>query len=125
MLEFKILLDKSAPAGANLPRYRGVALNSDGKAILPASEGDRIEGVVIDRIGENEQARIVVDGHVPVTAGSASISKGDLVSFDTQGRAIPLGDGDEAGGIALQDAAAVGDVIRIRVSDLIKETGTA
>jgi len=115
--------DFSAEAAEDLAPYTAVVIDSDGKAAYPAANGDKVAGVVIDQYGVGEQARIVIDGIVPCKVTTAgSLAANDYVMADTSGGLLTGTTGEEQAAILREAPAADGDIVQVRVSDLINGT---
>lgn len=107
------------PAGADLSSslFCGVTINSSGKAILPAAQGDAILGVINNKPQADEAATIVHSGIVQMKAGAVITlsAGGTAVMCDTAGRAVPYTGttGDVQVGVALEAASAAGIIIAV------------
>ncbi len=102
----KILLTVTIAAAAALARFRFVDYSGN----VPAA-GERVLGKANTNYDAGEQAGIDTHGELLVEAGAA-ISAGTEVETDAQGRAVPKTTG-VAAGVARDDAAAAGDIIRV------------
>jgi predicted RecA/RadA family phage recombinase len=119
ILQYQVALDKSATASEALAAYVGVVINSDGELALPASAGDRIDGITLTAIAAGEEGRIIVDGMCPVKVKTASgLAKNSIVAFNTDGGAyLAAGSSGAKGGAVLNGApSANGDVVSCNVS---------
>lgn len=122
-LAYQVVLDASLEAAEDLAPYTAVVKDGNGKAAYPASDGDKIYGIVVDQYGQGEEARIIVDGIVPAKVTTAStLSAGDYVMADTAGGLITGTTTNEQAAILKTAPAADGDIVQVRVSDLINGT---
>lgn len=98
------------PAGVDLTGslFRGVNIDANLKAVLPAA-GGRIVGFVNNKPNTNEAATIVGSGIVQAEAGAA-ITAGADVQVDNVGRIVPLTTGVKVG-VAFEAASGAGIII--------------
>lgn len=110
----------SAEASADLSTYQycGVKLNSSGQLAL-AGEGDAAVGVLQDKPAAAGRAgAYAISGVTKVLCG-ATLSAGDRVSFNSVGRAIGVGSGNDWSMGIMTSAGTAGTI----GSMLIQPTG--
>jgi hypothetical protein len=95
------------------------ALTVKNKLILPSGAicgaGAKAIGVSCDSVKENEALPVQIDAIAWVEVGSA-VTVNTLIKSDAQGRAIPVtANTDVVNGIALDEATAAQQVIRIKI----------
>lgn len=104
------------PAGADLTGalFRGVTINSSGKAALPGA-GAPIAGVLGNKPNTGEAATIVHNGIVRMEAGAAITLSGGgtAVKVDAQGRAVPQSTSGVCVGWALTAASDAGEIVAV------------
>lgn len=94
-------------------QYRFVTLGTNANEVDAAGASDMIVGVLQNTPEAGEAASVRFGGTSKVEATGA-ISKGDRVTADADGKATATTtDGAEYGGIALEAAAADGDIIEV------------
>lgn len=93
-------------------RHRFVVLNTTGKVALAGTAGVKALGVLQSPAAAGEAAEVMIDGVTKVIAGAAIANTGPITT-DNQGRAITAATGNTVNGIALQTAAAAGEVIAV------------
>lgn len=114
------VIDDSATAGADIPRYRAVKLNVDGLAVL-AGDGEAPDGFVTRDFAEGERVEMITDGVVPAQIGTAAgVTKGVLLAVGADGKLDTGTTGDPVGAVSRGEANANDDVISVRVSDLLR-----
>lgn len=87
-----------------------IAGQSDGECADCSSAGEIAIGVAQNAAATGQAVRVCVIGVTKVNAGN-SVSKGDTLQTDATARAIAASSSDEVVGVAIEDAAAAGDVI--------------
>jgi hypothetical protein len=124
VLTYQVLLDRFATAGEALLANRGVVVDADGIATYPASAGDRISGIILVGAAAGEPIRVVTDGIVPAKlAVAAGVVKGTKLYANTTGQFTPTGTaGFEQSATAEMAGGANGNLIKVRISDLIDYT---
>lgn len=115
-----LILARNFTAGGAITAYRLVLFSAAETVIQSATSG----GAVIGACGEvaplsGERVDIVMSGIALVEAG-AVVARGALVMSDGTGRGITAaaaaGTNVRIAGVALEDAAAAGDLIRVLLS---------
>jgi hypothetical protein len=115
-----LLLSRNLTAGGAITAYRLVLFSAAETVIQSATSG----GAVIGACGEvapasGERVDVTVAGIAFVEAG-AVVARGALVMSDGSGRAITAaaaaGVNVRTAGVAMEDAAAAGDLIRVLLS---------
>jgi hypothetical protein len=128
--------DITLVAGADLSatgQFRGVKVNSSGRAILAAAAGEFVIGVLQNNPGNGQAGTVRVAGATKMIAGAA-VTAGAVVGVDSTGRVIAAtgartntSDGGAAVdpllgtfaiGVALEAAGAAGDVIAVHLMSL-------
>ena len=99
----------SLPAGAAIPRYRFVSVNSDGNAVV-ANATSAVVGVSQNKTAAGQIAEIQ-DGLVIVEA-AAAIAPGALAISNATGLAAA---GTTSGYVVIVGASAAGDLITIKM----------
>jgi hypothetical protein len=112
-----LVLGREYTAGANIARFRIVALSSADAVVQASLNTSPMIGASMDVAPlAGERVTIIHQGIASIEAGGA-IAVGGLVTSDAQGRAIAssLGAGVNARivGLALEPAVAAGDIIRV------------
>ena len=102
----------SLPAGADVERFRFVAVNSDGEG-EQATASDVIIGASMNRAADGEVLE-VADGIVIIEA-SAAIAAGAMVVSDANGKAATAGSGASSAIIALTAASAAGEFVTVKI----------
>ena len=94
-------------AGAAIAAYRFVEVKAnDNEAHQAASNAAKIVGTSgRSAIGSGETADVAVAGISEIQAGAA-VTRGDLLTSDANGKAIPAAAGQRIGGIAMAIAVA-------------------
>jgi len=93
-------------------RYRFVVQNTSGKIAQVGTAGAKALGVLQSPAAAGEAAEVMISGVSKVVAGAAIASTGPITS-DSQGRAITAAATHTVNGIALETAAAAGEVIAV------------
>jgi len=93
-------------------RYRFVVQNTSGKIAQVGTTGAKALGVLQSPAIAGEAAEVMVSGVSKVVAGAAIANTGPITS-DSQGRAITAAATHTVNGIALETAAAAGEVIAV------------
>jgi len=88
-------------SGAAADTEKGLFIKHDGTV---CGAGETALGISYDEADENGDLAVVLDGIVEVQAGG-SISAGDFVKSDANGKAVTAEAGDIANGIAVEDGA--------------------
>lgn len=101
-----------AAADLTASRHRFVTLDTSGKVALAGTAGVKALGVLQSPAAAGEAAEVMVDGVTKVIAGAAIAATGP-VTTDSQGRAITAAATHTVNGVALQTAAAAGEVIAV------------
>ena len=116
-LNYKVSLDWGGTASEALTAYTAVAIDYTTEAVsYVATNGDRADGVVLTAIASGEDARVIIEGIVPVKIGTAAgVVVGDLLTSTTTGTFIESGVGNVAIARALQAPSADGDIILARL----------
>lgn len=97
----------TVPANTDLStkQYYFVDVNSSGKAVV-AGAGSTFAGVLGNKpAAANAAAEVMFSGVVPVVCGG-SITAGNAVKIDSNGKAVAASSGDKAAGRALADGAS-------------------
>jgi hypothetical protein len=103
-------------AAANLTANRFVTFNTAGKVAQVGTAGAKADGVVTDAVSADEATPVETHGVAMVEAGAAIANCGPVTS-DNQGRAIATTTaGHHLNGIALETAAAAGEIIAVLVT---------
>lgn len=104
----------SMEAGQDLSahQYRFVTVASDGQ-IDPTGAGLRAEGVLQDTPAAAGTAALVAVGGITKVVASAAITVGADVAAAANGKAAAATADDEVLGVAMETAAADGDVIAV------------
>ena len=94
-------------------RYRFVTINTSAKVAQVGTAGARADGVLQTPAKSGLAAEVMVTGVTKLVAGAAIANTGPITS-DNQGRAITATTaGHHINGIALETAAAAGEVIAV------------
>jgi hypothetical protein len=107
----------SYEAAGDLTQFRFGSLNSDGQ-IATTGAGAQADGVIQndpDNQGEAVTIATYNGGQAKVEAGG-SVSAGDNVTSDSNGRAVTATSGDVVNGVAVQAASGAGSVIGVTLS---------
>ena len=99
-------------AAAAVTKYEFVTIagQSDGEVADCSSAGEIAIGVAQNTAATGQAVRVCVLGVTKVNAGAA-VTKGDTLQTDATARAIAAASADEVMGVAIETAAAAGDVI--------------
>lgn len=99
-------------AAAAVTKYEFVTIagQSDGECADCSSAGEIAIGVAQQAAAAGQAVRVCVLGVTKVNAGAA-VTKGDTLQTDATARAIAATTADEVLGVAVEAAAAAGDVI--------------
>ncbi len=84
------------PAAADLSasQYTFVTIDASGEAVLPATTGEAVIGVLQNKpTVQGQAASIMVNGISKIVAPASTLANGDLVEASTDGEAIPLAAG--------------------------------
>lgn len=94
---------------------RFVEINTTGGVAAIGAAGGRADGVVTEDVSSGDAAPVETHGVAKVVAGAAIANAGPVTS-DAEGRAIAASTvGHAINGIALETAAAAGEVIAVMV----------
>ena len=115
------LFSLSFLAGEDLAsrQFRFVRLTPNGIR-LADTPGEAVIGILQDEPGANEAGSVMVLGVSKVVSGGA-IARGDELTNNAEGAAIPAGPQDRIHGMALEAAASPGEIITM----LIRPNGIA
>jgi len=104
-------LTKSLTATARIPARRFVAFGAaDGTGVPATNKGAFIYGVSSDIDTEvGQRASVHSTGNIADIDYGAAITRGDPLTCDAQGRAVPAVDGDFIGGFA-EVSGVLGDI---------------
>lgn len=105
-------LGTQVASAALTERHRFVELTTTGTIAQVDTAGAAAIGVLQDTVAAGDAAEVTITGVSKVVAGAAITSTGPVTS-DSQGRAITAATGNTVNGIALQTAAAAGEVIAV------------
>jgi hypothetical protein len=100
-----------AASDLSADKYRFVVVTA-GKIARLNSAGGRADGVLQTPAIQDRAAEVMVSGVTKMIAGAAIAATGPVTS-DVQGRVIPAATGNAINGIALETAAAAGEVIAV------------
>lgn len=103
------------PAAGDLSalQFRGMVIDSNGRASQQTSAGGRIDGVLQNKPAAiDRSATLVKSGETKFVAGAA-ITRGADLAVDTSGRVVTAATGNRRVGVAMQAAGAAGDVIEV------------
>lgn len=114
------LLFKAFTAGGTIAPYRLVKFSAAETVVQSAAVGDFHVGVNTDlTAASGERVEVVTHGIAYVEAGAA-VTVGVLVTSDASGRGVAAapaaGTNNRIIGIAMEAAAAAGDIIRVLLS---------
>lgn len=119
----------TAQAGAAVSIYRFVQLQSDGKFDQVGTAQARADGVSAEAAAADEDhfAMAVMKPCIMKVEAGAAVSVGDVVASDTSGRAITAvaSAGNYKLGVALEEASAAGEVIRILLMSPAEDGGAS
>jgi len=107
----------SLKASAAITKFEGVTIasNSDGECTVVASAGAICHGIAQNKAAAaGGSVKVCLMGVSRVLAGN-SVTKGVALQIDATGRAIAATTADEVCGLALEAAAAAGDMITMVV----------
>lgn len=102
------LLTTSVPASTDLSakQYFGVKIDTNGQLAL-AGEGDAAVGVLQDKPAAQGRVGCIAIGGVSKVACGGTIAKGERFSFDSAGKAVSVGSGNDwSMGVMLEAGAA-------------------
>jgi len=108
------LTNVSLRASGDLSAYqfRFVKLNASGQVVL-AGDGEWAIGVLQNKpTAAGQGATVAISGISKAVAGG-TLTPGNAVASDAQGRAIRAGTGDYILGVALESATAAGQVVSV------------
>ena len=113
-------LMKNYIAGGAIAASTIVRLSSDSAVVAASAVTDALIGVSSEiPVVLNERCDVIMEGIAFVVAGAA-ITRGALVTTDASGRAVTAapaaGVNNRVVGVALESAAALGDVIRVLIN---------
>lgn len=107
-------LIKSFDASGAIASHRIVQLDSNGQAKQAASSNDAMIGTTELAYSSGDRTDVAVEGIVEVQAG-ASVSIGDFITSDSNGKAVPADDRDNVIGVAIS-AASDGEYASVRLA---------
>lgn len=94
-----------AAADLSAKQYYGIKVDSNGKAAL-TGEGGAAIGILQNDPNSDQAATVAVAG-ISKVVGGGSVTKGDRFSFDSNGKAVAVGSGDDYSmGVALETIAS-------------------
>jgi hypothetical protein len=96
------------PASGDLStkQYLGVKIDTSGNVAV-AGEGDIAVGILQNAPAATGRACTVATGGVSKVVGGATVAAGARFSFDSTGKAVAVGSGDDhAMGVVLEDLAS-------------------
>jgi hypothetical protein len=108
-------------AGTAITQYSVVKFQStDDKVVAVTATSDVGVGICQNDPATGEAAEVVFSGVAKAIAGTSTIAQGNMLGFNTTARVANLSvntttDDRPSIGVALQDAAAAADVIRVFV----------
>jgi hypothetical protein len=98
-------MTRVAASDLSAKQYYGVKIDSNGKIAL-AGEGDIAVGILQDKPEADAAGCVAIGGESKVVAGG-SVTAGTRFTFDSTGKAVAVGSGDDhAMGIALETLAS-------------------
>lgn len=102
-------------AGADLSaaQYRFVEPGAGGTVTRVNAAGEAVLGVLQNNPGSGQAATVALTGSRTKLVAGAALSENDDITTDNQGRAITAASGHRPHGIALEAAAAAGDIISV------------
>ncbi len=110
------------PAAADLSasQYTFVTIDASGEAVLPATTGEGVLGVLQNKpTAQGQAASIMVNGISKITAPASTLAEGDLVEASTDGEAVPLGTGASAvGRIVSGSSGGAGRLLSVLIQSL-------
>lgn len=93
--------------------YRFVKVTGPHTCGLATAAADQIVGVLQSKPQvEGQACTVAIFGVSQMVAGD-EISAGDVITSDSTGRAVPVGQGEARRGIALRDAGAAGQLVPV------------
>lgn len=110
-----------AAADLSSSTHRFVTIDSDGKAGL-STAGERIDAAIENNPEADQAAALMGPGSVAKIVAGEAITAGDSLASDAVGRAVVASASEEVGGIALNDASALGEIVSVW---LVGHGGTA
>lgn len=111
-------LSVEAAADLDALQYHFVKYDGSGNLIAASVLGEAVIGVLQNDPDAGETGVVGTGGYTRVVAGAA-VALGALVATNTSGRAVTAGTGNRARGEAVLAAAADGDIITIRLLDVV------
>lgn len=106
-------------AGAEIeaPAFLAVKFDADGKLVLPAA-GDPIIGIVL---ADEEAVKTGDPLHIQIKditywIAAAAIKAGDMLKATADGKCTPASAGEVVNAIALEPAAAAGDLCKVMIA---------
>lgn len=107
----------SLPANADLStkRYYIVDINSSGKVVTQSSAGGRAVGVLNNKPSAADEAAAVQIGGVAKVILGGTVTAGDNVQSDANGKGITAASGDSVLGIALTSGVS-GDIVNVLIT---------
>lgn len=119
LLKKVVVIDESGEAAGDIPRYRAVKKDGNGKIVL-AGDGEGTIGFTTREYESGELVEIVSEGIVPAVIGTAAgVSEGTLLAVGADGKLDAGTAGDPVAAISKGDPGANDDIIKVRVSELL------
>lgn len=105
----------TAKATEVLARRRFVTLSASGEVAYPADETDLVFGVTVCDCAEDELATLIASGSGVVVDAAESISAGEMVMSDSDGKAVVATGFSDMWICGYAEADSIGGIVRIRL----------
>jgi hypothetical protein len=113
---------RTEDAGVDIidPAHKAVMYDGDGNVVI-ATNGESAIGIILssslDPIKQGRQVHFLLKYIGLISAGD-EISKGDLVTINATGQAVPADSGDFIFGRAFTGCADAGEVIQVQINQM-------
>jgi predicted RecA/RadA family phage recombinase len=95
-------------------QFHAVTLNSAGKLILPAADGDDAIGILQNKPTAGQEGSVMLSG-ISMVAMTGAVAIADQVQVLTTGRGDTAASGDHVIGQCLETAALAGDIVAVKL----------
>ena len=113
-------IQEKAGAQIDNPAHLAVMYDTDGN-VVPATSGDKAIGTILssslDPIAEGAPVHILIK-YIGLAQAGAAIAKGDFVTINATGQAIPATSGAFIFGRAFTAATDVGQAVQVQINQM-------
>jgi hypothetical protein len=116
-----LILANAFDAQSAIPKFTFVKPGSaDGTTLPAAAASDAIIGVNGELDAASGERHDVTLVGVSLLVAGAAVTRGAMLTADAAGRGVTAAAGNRVGAVALESAAAAGDLIRVLVNPFIQ-----